>query len=160
MDGYVGGSTFERIQSEKVITNITHAFKELDFAESEDLMVKMLDGITKHYEYVDFIKKYIAEHYQQPISLGEIAEIAHVSPSHISRLFKKEVGSNFRTYLMEYRMHQAAKLFQEKPFKCAEVAKLVGYDDYFQFSKIFKKVMGMNPRDYQRLSKNKAAHKK
>lgn len=160
MDGYIGGSTFERIQSEKVITNITHAFKELDLIESEDLMAKMLDGITKHYEYVDFIKKYIAEHYQHPVSLAEIAEIAHVSPSHLSRLFKKEVGINFRTYLMEYRMHQATKVFREKPFKCAEVAKLVGYEDYFQFSKIFKKVIGMSPREYQRHLKTSEAHKR
>ena len=154
MDGYIGGSTFERIPSEKVITNITHAFKESDVMNAEDLVTKMLDGITKHYEYVDFIKTYIAEHYQQTVSLTEIAEIAHVSPSHLSRLFSKEVGINFRTYLMEYRIHQAAKIFQEKPFKCAEVAKLVGYEDYFQFSKIFKKVMGISPREYQKNSKN------
>lgn len=154
MDGYIGGSSFERIPSEKVITNITHAFKQSDRLESDDLMAKMLDGITKHYEYVDFVKRYIAEHYQQEVSLREIAEIAHVSSAHLSRLFRKEVGSNFRNYLLEYRMHQAAKLFQEKPLKCMEIAKLVGYQDYFQFSKMFKKVIGVSPREYQQNSRN------
>lgn len=149
MDGYIGGSSFERIPSEKFITNITHAFKRSDLLESDDLMVKMLDGITKHYEYVDFVKRYISENYQQKVSLQEISEIAHVSPAHLSRLFRKEVGSSFRNYLLEYRMHQAVKLFQERPLKCMEIAKLVGYDDYFQFSKMFKKVIGVAPREYQ-----------
>ncbi len=154
MDGYIGGSPFERTPTEKVVTNITQAFKQSDRVESDDLMIKMLDGVTKHYEYVEFAKQYVSEHYHQDISFHELAEIAHVSPSHLSRLFHRKVGVNFRTYLVEYRMHQAAKLLQEKPFKCMEVAKLVGYQDYYQFSKIFKKTMGMNPREYRRQAKN------
>lgn len=150
MDGYIGGSSFERTPTEKAIKDITHAFKEPEQTGAEDLMIKMLDGITKHYEYVEFAKQYVSEHYHQRVSLSELAAIAHVSPSHLSRLFHREVGVNFRTYLIEHRMHQAAKLLQEKPFKCIEVAKLVGYQDYYQFSKLFKKTIGINPREYQK----------
>lgn len=154
LDGYIGGSSFERTPTEKAIMDITHAFKEPEQTGAEDLMVKMLDGITKHYEYVEFAKRYVSEHYHQHISLSELAAIAHVSPSHLSRLFHREVGVNFRTYLIQYRMRQAAKLLEEKPFKCMEVAKLVGYQDYYQFSKLFKKTIGINPRDYQKRRKD------
>lgn len=150
MDGYIGGSSFERTPTEKVITDVTHAFKVPDSTSADDLMVKMLDGITKHYEYVEFAKCYVNEHYHQRVSLQELAAIAHVSPSHLSRLFHQEVGVTFRTYLLEYRMSQAAKLLKEKPFKCMEVAKLVGYQDYYQFSKLFKKSLGITPREYQK----------
>ena len=57
--GYIGGSSFERIPSEKSIINITRAFKNTGNLSEDDLMVKMLEGITKHYDYVQFVKKYV-----------------------------------------------------------------------------------------------------
>ncbi|GAU79529.1 sigma-54 dependent DNA-binding response regulator [Fusibacter sp. 3D3] len=62
--GYIGGSSFERIPSEKSIVNITRAFKITGTLSEDDLMVKMLEGITKHYDYVHFLRRKLAVLFQ------------------------------------------------------------------------------------------------
>lgn len=88
--GYIGGSAFERIPSEKSITNITKAFKVSGTLDEDDFMVKMLDGITKHYDYVEFVKEYVAQNYRNEILFADLAKVAHVSRSYLSSLFTKK----------------------------------------------------------------------
>ncbi len=148
--GYIGGSSFERIPSERSITNVTRAFKNTGNLSEDDLMVKMLEGITKHYDYVQFVKKYVAEHYMQKISFLDLAKVAYVSRSHLSALFKKEVGCCFPEYLVKFRINKAKELIErEDELNLSEVAELVGYKDYAQFSKMFKKYLGMTPSQYK-----------
>jgi YesN/AraC family two-component response regulator len=148
--GYIGGSSFERIPSEKSITNITKAFKTSGSLSEDDLMVKMLDGITKHYDYVQFVKKYVSEHYMQKISFLDLAKVAYVSRSYLSTLFKKEVGCSFPVYLVQYRIKKAVDIMTTQELHLSDVAELVGYHDYSQFSKMFKKYMGLSPKQFKK----------
>lgn len=153
--GYIGGSSFERIPSEKSITNITRAFKTTGTLSEDDLMVKMLEGITKHYDYVQFVKKYVAEHYRQKISFIDLAHVAYISRSHLSALFKKEVGCSFPTYLVMFRINKAKEIISaEDELNLSEVAGLVGYSDYAQFSKMFKKYSGITPTQFKNRHKH------
>lgn len=147
--GYIGGSAFERIPCEKFITKITKSFKKTSQLDEDDLMSKMLDGITKHYDYVEFVKEYINENYMSEISFSDLAKVAHVSRSYLSTLFKKEVGCSFREYLVKFRIEKAAEILHRKNIQLSEVALLVGYEDYAQFSKMFKKYKGCSPKKYK-----------
>jgi predicted TIM-barrel enzyme len=148
--GYIGGSSFERIPSEKSITNITRAFKTTGELSEDDLMVKMLEGITKHYDYVQFVKKYVSEHYMQTISFIDLASVLYISRSHLSHLFKTEVGCSFPQYLVQYRVNKAMEIINsENELNLSEVAQLVGYQDYSQFCKMFKKYVGQTPNHYK-----------
>lgn len=144
--GYIGGSAFDRIPTEKSLMNITKAFKTTDDIDESDLMSKMLNGITKYYDYTGFIKEYVKENYMNEISFLDLAKVCHVSRSHLSALFKKEVGCSFPEYLVNFRIHKAAKLLKEENLRVSEVAELVGYQDVVHFSKIFKKYMGVSPK--------------
>ena len=144
--GYIGGSAIERIPMEKSILELTKAFKTTGSINEDQLMVKMLDGITKHYDYVDFVMRYIAEHYKEPISLDDLAQVAHISVNHLSTLFKKEIGIGFKQYLVQFRISKAIEILKERDIPLFEVAELVGYKDYAQFSKMFKKTTGNNPK--------------
>lgn len=144
--GYIGGSAFDRIPTEKSLMNITKAFKTTDDIDESDLMSKMLNGITKYYDYTGFIKEYVKENYMNEISFLDLAKVCHVSRSHLSALFKKEVGCSFPEYLVNLRIHKAAKLLKEENLRVSEVAELVGYQDVAHFSKIFKKYMGVSPK--------------
>lgn len=146
--GYIGGSAIERIPIESSIKEITRKFKTSGTALDDDLMIKMLDGINKHYDYTQFVMKYIAEHYREEISLMDLARVAHISVNYLSALFKKEVGTSFKTYLVHFRIEKALDILNEKDIPLYEVAELVGYVDYAQFSKMFKKVTGKTPRMY------------
>ncbi len=153
--GYIGGSSFERIPSEKSIVNITKAFKTSDQLGKDELMLKMLDGITKHFEYVEFVKRYVAENYMHDIFFLDLAKISHISRSHLSRLFKQEVGCGFPEYLVKFRMKKATDIMKENlNISLQDVSELVGYRDYSQFSKMFKKYVGVKPSTFQRRHKH------
>jgi predicted TIM-barrel enzyme/AraC-like DNA-binding protein len=147
--GYIGGSAFERIPSEKSIINIIKTFKISGQLNEDDLMIKMLDGITKHYDYVEFVKEYVAQNYMNEISFLDLAKVAHVSRSHLSSLFKKEVGCSFPVYLVKFRINKAAEILSRKNLQLSQLAPLVGYQDYAQFSKMFKKYKGYSPKHHK-----------
>lgn len=147
--GYIGGSAFERIPSERSITSITRDFKALGKLDEDDFMVKMLNGITKHYDYVEFVKEYVAQNYNNEIVFSDLAQVAHVSRSYLSSLFKKEVGCSFQSYLVNFRINKAITLLQAPQLQLSEVAAMVGYSDYAQFSAMFKKLKGCSPRQYR-----------
>lgn len=146
--GYIGGSTFDRLPAERSILNTVKAFKSNGNFEQSNPMLKMVTGELESGDYVDFIKKYIEEHYAIEIQLKELALVAHVSQSYLSTKFKREVGISFTEYLIRYRMNKAKEFLKEK-ISCKEVASKVGYLDYAQFSKIFKKYVGITPKEFQ-----------
>lgn len=143
--GYIGGSSFERIPSEKAIINITKAFKSFDSGTEEELMIKMMDGINKHYDYTEFVKEYISQNYMHKISFLELAKVAHVSRGYLSTIFKKDVGCSFPEYLVKFRINKAAEIIKKEELPLIEIANMVGYKDYSQFSKMFKKYKGYSP---------------
>ena len=115
-------------------------------------MTRLLDGDWNARTTVEFVQKYVEEHYMDEVILGDLALVAHVSPSYLSTRFKKETGASFTEYLIRYRVNKAKNLLKEKQNRCREVAENVGYKDYAQFSKIFKKYVGVSPKEYQRMA--------
>ncbi|MCE5170100.1 phosphoenolpyruvate hydrolase family protein [Paenibacillus profundus] len=152
--GYLGGSSFERIPSEAAITKTAIDFKEVGLTEHDKLLHKMLEGVTKHYDYVQFVKEYVAANYMNEISFAELALVAHISRTYLSYLFKKEVGCTFPEYVTRFRINKATELMKQNHIELSEVSELVGYNDYAHFSKTFKKQTGLSPREYQRQYKN------
>jgi predicted TIM-barrel enzyme/AraC-like DNA-binding protein len=148
--GYIGGSSFERIPSEEVITDITRAFKQTGFLGQDELLVKMIEGVKKHYDYIEFVKEYVAVNYRNEVLFSDLAKVAHVSRSHLSALFKQEVGCTFPEYLVQFRISKAKEIMKIYHVKLHEVAAMAGYKDYAHFSKTFKKQTGLSPEQYQR----------
>ncbi|MMZ68084.1 HTH-type transcriptional activator Btr [compost metagenome] len=99
---------------------------------------------------MEFIKEHITHHYNEPILLSELALAAHVTPSYLSAKFKRIVGCSFTEYLIRFRMNKAGDFLRETDMPVGKVAELVGYGDYFQFTKIFKKYKGMTPTGYRK----------
>lgn len=102
-------------------------------------------------DYAGFVKGCIAEQYMEEIYLRDLAARAHVSISHLSAQFKKETGMSFTEYLIRYRMERAKELLESgRAENCRKAAEAVGYIDYAQFSKMFKKYMGVSPSMVER----------
>lgn len=144
--GYIGGSTFDRIPTEQAIFNATREFKLYDAnVLNDDIKNKLIEGCWNSNNAVTFVKEYISKHYMENIKLGDIALVIHISPSYLSRRFKKETGTSFIEYLVRYRVNQAKELLKDDNIICKEAAIAVGYYDYAQFSKMFKKYTGYSP---------------
>ncbi len=148
--GYIGGSTFERIPIERAIHNTTKAFKSYGEFNSEDLFVKAIDGSLNTADYTEMAKRYIEEHYMEVIQLRDLALVAHISPTYYSIRFKKDTGMSFTEYLIWFRLNKAKELLKNGKTSCKEIGMAVGYTDYVQFTKIFKKYIGVSPEIYRK----------
>lgn len=156
--GYLGGSSFERIPSEIAITQITREFKATGQMKEDNLLNKMLAGITEYYDYITFVKEYVSRNYMTKISFSDLAIESHISRTYLSALFRKEVGCTFPEYVTRYRINKALEVIKHKRIPLSEVASLTGYHDYAHFSKAFKKQTGYSPREYVNETKEHKHH--
>lgn len=101
-------------------------------------------------KYMQHAHNYIAQHYAEPaICVRDVAESLLLSEGYVSRLFKKEEGQTFNTYLTHYRINCAMQLLHDPRAKIYEVSEQVGYLDPTYFSTVFKRLVGCTPSEYQ-----------
>lgn len=153
--GYVGGSSFERIPTEEAIVDTTHRFKITGELEQDQQLMDKLTLFDEPYDYVAIVKEHIAHNYMNNISLTELADQIHVSRTHLSALFNKEVGCSFPEYLAKYRIHKAQDVMKHTKLSLTRIAELVGYPDYVHFSKTFKKYTGITPQAFRKQASDK-----
>jgi AraC-like DNA-binding protein len=89
----------------------------------------------------------------RPLSLAEMAGQAGLSESHFSRVFKAQTGHAPLDYFILLKMQHASALLAVTDLHVKEVAAAVGYSDPYYFSRLFKQVIGVSPRDYRRAPK-------
>jgi AraC-like DNA-binding protein len=93
---------------------------------------------------------YVEEHYQNRIGLARIAKALHVSPSYLSRLFRKETGSTLTAYIHRVRLEHARLLLGAGARSISEIAFLVGYQTYRDFYRNFVKYENASHRQARR----------
>lgn len=96
----------------------------------------------------------IENDYMNEISLEFVSEKLYISPSHLSRLFKKETGKNFIDFLKEYRLKKACELLKNTNLRITEISKIVGYDSSSYFTTIFHKFYNITPAQYREKGDN------
>lgn len=110
------------------------------------------ESVNKKY-VVEQIVTYFEEHYSEKLSLDQIAENMYLSPFYISKIFKSETGEPPIRHLINIRLEKAKELLEDGyKGSIQEVAALVGYDDAYHFSKLFKKYYGITPSQARRMS--------
>jgi len=90
---------------------------------------------------------YMKGHLQEKITRDQLAGLAGLTPEHYSRVFKKYTGRSPFEYMMGLRVERALELLQRSPIKVKEVARRVGIDDPYYFSRMFKRMTGEPPSD-------------
>ncbi len=99
---------------------------------------------------VELAKVYIEEHLRQNIRRTDIAATVHLSPDHLSHLFKSRTGSSLSDFILERRIAMAKKLLSTTRYPIGKVAAESGYDSIPYFSKQFKRTTGKTPLDYRK----------
>ncbi len=99
--------------------------------------------------------RYMEVHYAEDINLAEVAKNVYLSPSYLSTLFKKAMGLSFSEYLTSVRIGEAKRRLSRTWDSVTEIAYAVGFDSQSYFSKVFRRLVGMSPTEYQ-----EEAHKK
>ncbi len=95
------------------------------------------------------LRKHIHRNLTTPITLDELADFCHLSVTHFSRLFRQHFGTSPMHYIIQQRMTRAATLLTQTTSAIKLVGETVGYEDAYYFSRLFKRTIGMTPRDYR-----------
>lgn len=95
-------------------------------------------------------KEYMEEHYMEDISLAGVAEKLGISQGYLSTMLKSSLGLGFVEYLHQIRIDHACCYLEQNYLKNYEIAYKVGFQDEKYFSKIFKKVKGVSPKEYRK----------
>src|SRR5699024_834444 len=129
INGFIQKSAFDRIPAEQAIYKVTESFKTTLDISYDHLIQKMIDGLSSNDDYIDLIKKYISLHYNEEITLNELAEIMNLSRPYLSTLFKQKMSLSFQHYLIHFRMNRACEIMGEKRVLLKNIADMVGYPD-------------------------------
>ncbi|SFL84936.1 response regulator transcription factor [Halanaerobium salsuginis] len=95
------------------------------------------------------MKDYIAQNYQQGITLNQLAVKFNLSTGHLSNLFQEETGESFSDYLNMLRLAKAKELLKTTDNLVYQVADQLGFNDAYYFSSWFKKMVGTSPTTYR-----------
>lgn len=94
---------------------------------------------------------YMMQHLNKPLPVARLAALANISPSHFFALFKRHTGCAPIDYFIRLRMRRACDLLSSTSLSVKEVAAVLGYDDQFYFSRVFKSVNRVAPSEYRAL---------
>lgn len=94
-------------------------------------------------------EEYIGEHYMEELTLGKVAEAAGISGGYLSGLFMQHLECGFIDYLNEVRIEHACCYLEQNTLKIYEIAYKVGFRSEKYFSKVFKKIKGVSPKEYR-----------
>lgn len=137
-------------------------FKKVDDSEYLEEFLQILDEIQREIleiceqkiEVEDIkvldMKRYIQEHYAEPLELAEIAENFNFNYNYLSSYFTKYAKEGFRDYLNKIRIDKACELLQDGTHSISDISGLVGYSDHSYFCRVFKKITGTTPSAYKR----------
>lgn len=96
------------------------------------------------------VKHYLDTHVAELVSIREMAGLIYRSPDYLIRHFKEETGLTPYQYLLKRKLQIAANLLRGTTLPVGEIAMQLGYEDAHYFSGLFKKEMGVSPRQYRK----------
>lgn len=103
--------------------------------------------------YIQEAIHYMEQNFQNDISIEEIAAVCGINRSYLGKIFRNSIGRSPQEFLMNYRMVKAAELLKLTTLSIADIGNAVGYSNPLHFSRAFKNVYGVSPREWRNENK-------
>ncbi|WP_281884471.1 AraC family transcriptional regulator [Paenibacillus sp. YYML68] len=94
--------------------------------------------------------EWLEDHYTESFELDQLAQAVHLTPNHVSSLFRRSVGSTITEYITARRIRQACWLLRTTDLAIKEVGEAVGYPNFSYFCQAFKRHVGQTPYRFKR----------
>ncbi|MGP0585542.1 AraC family transcriptional regulator [Paenibacillus timonensis] len=107
------------------------------------------DG-KRPYREIAEVARYINTHFEENLSLGELAGRFHLSPYYLSHIFPRVTGLTLVAYINRVRIEEACALLRETELPVTDIAYRVGYQSVTHFGRVFKKAKAVSPQSYRR----------
>lgn len=114
-------------------------------------LCKLLDDRknTRSDKLVEQAKRYVQTHYTEKLTLTDIADALNISYGHLSNTFKKFTNITLSDYIASVKIDHAKELIDTHQYLMYEISDMLGFDNPYYFSKVFKKITGISPREYE-----------
>ena len=132
----------EAISSQSELYNL-----QFQMVEDYTKRVRLL-GKRKNSPLSVRVGNYVESHCSSPIRLEEVADSLSLSVSSLCSRFKKETGSSVSSFIEKQKIEQACILLEDPERRCNEIAYYLGFSSPAHFTKSFKKIKGMSPKEY------------
>lgn len=111
------------------------------------------DSIPAHTKRTNLwhIREYLDQHYNQKITLDELAERYFINKYYLTRIFKEQFGVTINNYLLNVRITHAKRELRFTDKSAEEIGAEVGFHELYYFSRVFKKVEGCSISEYRRM---------
>ncbi|MEE3806924.1 MULTISPECIES: AraC family transcriptional regulator [Lysinibacillus] len=114
----------------------------------DNIHIRYYEDLTKHVQLQKAIH-YIEEHYDEQLTVRDVAKYISFSPTHFSRLFKKETGRNFVDYVAFTRLIKSLPFLRKYDYTVEKISSTCGFNTPNYYSLTFKKYVGISPTDYR-----------
>lgn len=98
---------------------------------------------------LDIIHNFMREHLDERITLGQLADLTGLSPAHFATRYRALTGVSPIQHFLHLKVEQACQMLDTTDHSFTQISNMLGYDDNYYFSRLFKKVMGQSPTDYR-----------
>lgn len=111
------------------------------------------NSLSSSYKVAENISKYIRENYNEDLSLANLSVEFSMTPTYLSRFFKKSTGISLNEYINIVRIKEAENLLKNSDMAITEVAFACGFNDSNYFSSVFKKAKGITPKKFSMINR-------
>lgn len=106
-------------------------------------------------QFMRTISTYIHDHLTDDISINQMAKDLYMSRSHLSTKFKQESGMTLSTYIQQQKIKKAKEYLKNSNRTILEISTFLGFSSQGYFQNVFKKIVGMTPKEYRARQQNK-----
>ncbi|MBU5335075.1 response regulator [Intestinibacter bartlettii] len=145
--------------SQKINEMIAHPFIYKDanglILQVSNIITEIFDIIYQNKinnnfnEYTQEAIDYVERNIKKNITLEEVAKNINITPHYLSKIFKKEVGVNFVTYVTDRKIDLAKEMLEDKNIPIVNISISLAFNQPNYFSKVFKKKVGVTPSEYR-----------
>lgn len=140
---------FRVLEKNYTLGNFIYISQVLLLILSEIYFREKMDESTMQDRHVTMVIRFMYQNLEKNLSLQQIADEVELSKSYLNAIFKAQTGRAPVEFFIHLKMQEACKLLKSTDMYVYEVSERLGYEDQYYFSRIFKKVVGMPPRDYK-----------
>lgn len=116
---------------------------------AETCRVARLNSASQSPRWLKHIRDILHDRFNEPLTLSEIGKCVGIHPVHVASVFRERYGCSVGTYLRQLRIEFACRKISTSNAPLAEVALAAGFAHQSQFSRTFKRVMGLTPAQYR-----------
>lgn len=136
-------------REESSFHQIGHLYLFIDSLVRSSNSTQVSKGNTLRDFYIKEAFSFIEQNFQNDISIEDIAASCGLNRSYFGKIFHENMGKSPQEFLISYRMTKATELLKLTALSIADIGNAVGYPNQLHFSRAFKKVYGVSPRQWR-----------